>query len=60
MTASKFRTNIINIFFFKATDWDTWVPESVELPTLDFGSDHDLRVMRSSLVLGSIVSAESA
>ena len=27
---------------------DTWVAQSVECPTLDFGSGHDLRVVGSS------------
>ena len=36
--------------------WGTWVAPSVERPTLDFSSGHDLRVMRS----GSTFSRESA
>ena len=32
----------------------------VDHPTLDFGSGHDLRVMGSSPVLGSVLSVESA
>ena len=34
--------------------------QSFEHPTLDFGSGHDLRVVRSSPVSGSVYSAESA
>ena len=36
-----------------------WVAQSVKHPTLDFGSGHDLRIMRSSLPSGSVLSAES-
>ena len=32
----------------------------IKHPTLDFGSGHDLRVMRSSPTLGSVFSVESA
>ena len=39
---------------------DTWVAQSVKPPTLDFSSDHGLRVMRSSPVSGSALSGESA
>ena len=38
----------------------TWVVQLVECPTLDFGSGHDLRVMRLSSTLGSMLSGESA
>lgn len=38
----------------------TWVVQSVECSTLGFGSGHDLRVVRSDLALGSILSLESA
>ena len=34
--------------------------ELVKLPTIDFGSGHDLRVVRSSLALGSAVSGHQA
>ena len=34
--------------------------QSVEHPTLNFGSGYDLRVVRSSLALGSSLSRESA
>ena len=39
---------------------DTWVDQSVGHPTLDFGSGHDLRVVRSSSVSGYVLSVESA
>ena len=32
----------------------TWVAKSVKCQTLDFSSGHDLRVLRSSLKLGSM------
>ena len=38
----------------------TWVAQWVKLPTLDFSSGHDLRVVRLSPMLGSVLSAESA
>ena len=31
-----------------------WVAQSVKRPTLDFGSGHDLTVVRSSLASGSV------
>ena len=34
--------------------------QSVKHPTLDFGSGHDLRIVSSSPILGSLLSAESA
>ena len=39
---------------------DTWVAQSVECPTLDFGSDHDLRVVRLTPLSGSALDTESA
>ena len=39
---------------------DTWVAQSVKRPTLDFGSGHDLMVMRSSPMSGSILGMELA
>ena len=38
----------------------TWVAQSVEHQTLDFGSGHDPRVMGSSPTLGSTLSVETA
>ena len=38
----------------------TWVAQSVERLTLDFGSGHDSRAVRSSPTLGSILSTEPA
>ena len=40
---------ILEIF---SKSWDTWVPQSVDLMTLDFGSGHDLRVIGIELHLG--------
>ena len=34
--------------------------QAVKHPTLDFGSGHDLRVMRSNTALGSVLSMETA
>lgn len=38
----------------------TWVAQSVNCQTLDFGAGHGLRVMRSSPTLGSVQSVEMA
>ena len=38
----------------------TWVAQSVEHATLDFGSGHDLGVLGSSPMWGSVLSGESA
>ena len=40
--------------------WGTWVAQLVKHPTLDFGSGHDLRVMRLSRVSGSVLGVEPA
>lgn len=37
-----------------------WVAQLVKFPTLDFGSGHDLKVLRSSPVSGSALGGESA
>jgi len=37
-----------------------WMAQSVEHPTLDFSSGHDLRVVGLSPVLGSVLGGESA
>ena len=39
---------------------DAWMARLVKRPTLGFGSGHDLRVVRSSPVSGSMLSTESA
>ena len=44
----------------KVKNRGTWVAQSVEWPTLGFGSRGDLRVVRSSPVWGSVLSGESA
>ena len=36
----------------------TWVAQMVEWPAPDFGSGRDLTVVRSSLVMGSVLSIE--
>ena len=40
--------------------WGTWVAQLVKYQTLDFGSGHDLRVLRLSPEWGSTVGMESA
>ena len=37
-----------------------WVAQSVKCPTPGFGSGHDLRAVRSSPALGSVLSGEAA
>lgn len=38
--------------------WGTWVTQSVKHPTLDFGSSHDLEIVRSSPVSSSLLGLE--
>ena len=38
----------------------TWVAQSIECPTLDFGSGYDLMVVGSSPALGSVLGMEPA
>lgn len=45
---------------FKYICWGAWVAQSVERPTLGFGSGHELRIMKSSPPWGSTGRAESA
>ena len=40
--------------------WGAWVAQSVKHLTLDLSSGHDLRVVRSSPGLGSVLSMEPA
>jgi len=40
--------------------WGTWVAQLVKHPALDFGSVHDLRVVRLSSTLGSVLGMEPA
>ena len=55
------RADSLSYFFLKMiSKWGAWVAQSVEHPTLDFGSGHDPRVMRSSPTLGSVLSVKSA
>ena len=39
---------------------DAWVAQSAKCPTLNFGSGHDLRVVRSSPMSGSALGVEPA
>ena len=50
------RITILELYAFK----DAWVAQSVKYPTLDFGSGHDLSVMRLSPARGSAFSEEPA
>lgn len=40
---------------FKKKLWSTWVAQLVKCLTLDFGSGHGVRVVRSSPPLGSVL-----
>ena len=42
-----------------ANSTSSWVAQSVKHQTLDFGSGHDLRVVRSSPTSGSVLTAWS-
>ena len=44
----------------KAIGWDTWVAHLVKCLTLDFGSGHNFKVMRSSPVSYCVLSMEPA
>ena len=46
--------------FIKFLKGGAWVAKSVKHPTLDFGSGHDIRIMRSSPTSGSALGMESA
>ena len=48
----------VAVFLPKLCQNSSWVAQSVEHLTLDFSSDHDLRVMRSSPVSLSVLSME--
>ena len=45
-----------NIHFSKSTLKGTWVAQLVKHPTLGFGSGHDLQVITSSTLSGSVLS----
>ena len=45
---------------YTKSSWGTWVAQSVERPTLDFGSGHDPRVVGSSPASGSVLSMKPA
>ena len=44
----------------RGLSWGTWVAQLVKRPTLEFGSGPDLRVVSSSLTLGSVLGVEPA
>ena len=44
----------------KRKSWGIWGAPLVDHPTLDLGSGHDLRVVGSSVTLGSALSVEPA
>ena len=46
--------------YCKTDTWGTWVAQSVGCQTLDFSSGHNLRVVRSSPKMGSVLSGESS
>ena len=53
----------LNLCLFKISKLQlgaAWVAQSVECPTLDFGSGHDLKVMGLSFTSGSELSEELA
>ena len=51
---------LVFFFFFLIKFKGTWVAQLVEHLTLGFGSGHDLRVMRLSPTVDSMLSGESA
>ena len=53
-------TCLRNPGFRVITERGPWVAQSVKHPTLDSGSGHDLRVVRSSPVLGFTLGMEPA
>ena len=44
----------------KKENGGAWVAQSVKRPTLDFGSGHDLIIVRLSPAVGSVLSVEPA
>ena len=54
------KKKILNKHLLNRHAWGTRMAQLVELLTLDFSSDHDLKVMRWSPSLGSKLSMESA
>ena len=51
---------IVNLTYLKVEGGSAWLAQSVECPTLDFGSGHDPRVVELSPVLGSVLNMEPA
>ena len=65
MNKQKCKLNIKSFHYRKKPlkmggSWDAWVAQSIKHPTLDFSSGRDLRIVRSSFVLSSVISRESA
>lgn len=46
----------MTLFIKNTKEWGTWVAQLVKHLTLDFGSGHDLRVVGSRPVSGSLLS----
>ena len=58
-TGSKWYSLILNCVAFKSyVYWGAWMAQSIEHPTLGFGSSHDCRVMESSPMMGSMRNVE--
>ena len=54
------KTLVTRVSVFKqCVVWGSWVAQLMEHPTLGLGSGHDLRVVRSSLMWGSLLSMGS-
>ena len=56
----EFKNITIKILLKDVLFWGSWVAQSVKHLTLDFGSAHDLRVVRLSPGLGSMLGVEPA
>ena len=50
----------IKFYYLKGTVRGAWMVQLVKCMTLGFGSAHDLRVLRSNPMLGSVLCTESA
>ena len=50
----------LSVWIEKKDSWGAWVAQSVKCPTLDFGSGHYLRILRSSPTLDSVLGVEPA
>ena len=56
----KVLTPYLDNAFLKIHSWGAWAVQQVEHPTLDFGSDHDSKVVGWSPLQGSELSVEPA